>query len=161
MRTVFHCMWLVVLLVVPFVSGMAASPEVDEFEILMDKIRMDFVHNPSIESALSKYNPADGSFTDIDYSRTDRTNWEPLIHIDRISDFVFAYTNEENKYFQDEALYDKIVAALEYWYRRNPNCSNWWYNQIAEPQKTGVLLIQMRAGKKQIPSIWKTGRCNG
>ena len=45
MRTVFHCMWLVVLLVVPFVSGMAASPEVDEFEILMDKIRMDFVHN--------------------------------------------------------------------------------------------------------------------
>ena len=59
-------------------SGMAASPEVDEFEILMDKIRMDFVHNPSIESALSKYNPADGSFTDIDYSRTDRTNWEPL-----------------------------------------------------------------------------------
>ena len=77
---------------------------------------MDFVHNPSIESALSKYNPADGSFTDIDYSRTDRTNWEPLIHIDRISDFVFAYTNEENKYFQDEALYDKIVAALEYWY---------------------------------------------
>ena len=152
MRTVFHCMWLVVLLVVPFVSGMAASPEVDEFEILMDKIRMDFVHNPSIESALSKYNPADGSFTDIDYSRTDRTNWEPLIHIDRISDFVFAYTNEENKYFQDEALYDKIVAALEYWYRRNPNCSNWWYNQIAEPQKTGVLLIQMRAGKKQIPS---------
>ena len=78
MRTVFHCMWLVVLLVVPFVSGMAASPEVDEFEILMDKIRMDFVHNPSIESALSKYNPADGSFTDIDYSRTDRTNWEPL-----------------------------------------------------------------------------------
>ena len=156
MRTVFHCMWLVVLLVVPFVSGMAASPEVDEFEILMDKIRMDFVHNPSIESALSKYNPADGSFTDIDYSRTDRTNWEPLIHIDRISDFVFAYTNEENKYFQDEALYDKIVAALEYWYRRNPNCSNWWYNQIAEPQKIGILLIQMRVGKKQIPAELET-----
>ena len=122
---------------------------------------MDFVHNPSIESALSKYNPADGSFTDIDYSRTDRTNWEPLIHIDRISDFVFAYTNEENKYFQDEALYDKIVAALEYWYRRNPNCSNWWYNQIAEPQKTGVLLIQMRAGKSKYHLIWKTGRCIG
>ena len=156
MRTVFHCMWLVVLLVVPFVSGMAASPEVDEFEILMDKIRMDFVHNPSIESALSKYNPADGSFTDIDYSRTDRTNWEPLIHIDRISDLVFAYTNEENKYFQDEALYDKIVAAIEYWYRRNPNCSNWWYNQIAEPQKIGILLIQMRVGKKQIPAELET-----
>ena len=159
MRTVFRCMVVLVVLAVPFLPSMAntrflsPSPgEVNEFEMLMDKIRMDFAGNPSIDEYLTKYNAADGSFTDIDYSRTDRTNWEPLIHIDRVYDFVFAYTNPKNKHYQQEALYSKIVAALEYWYRRNPNCSNWWYNQIAEPQRMGVLLIQMRTGKKHIPA---------
>ena len=112
MRTVFHCMWLVVLLVVPFVSGMAASPEVDEFEILMDKIRMDFVHNPSIESALSKYNPADGSFTDIDYSRTDRTNWEPLIHIDRISDLFLLIRMRKINIFRMRRFMIRLLQLL-------------------------------------------------
>ena len=101
---------------------------------------------------MSKYNATDGSFTDIDYSKEDRTDWEPLTHIDRVYDFVFAYTNPGNKYYESEALYEKIVAALNYWYQRNPYCDNWWYNQIAEPQRIGVLLIQMRTGKQQIPA---------
>src|SRR5699024_386860 len=37
------------------------------------------------------------------------------------------------------------------WHERNPWCHNWWYNQIAEPQKLGVLLIQMRTGARQLP----------
>ncbi|WP_455584074.1 polysaccharide lyase 8 family protein [Bacteroides sp.] len=154
MKTMLRLIW-VTAFALSFVSGMAASclpVEIDEFGVLMGKIRIDFADNPSIDEALAKYDNANGSFTDIDYTRTDRTNWEPLIHIDRVSDFVFAYTNPQNEYYQDKGLYNKIVAALEYWYQRNPNCSNWWYNQIAEPQKIGVLLIQMRVGKQQIPS---------
>lgn len=158
MRTVFRCM-VGIIFAMFFLPVMANARfsfplpgEVNEFEMLMEKIRMDFTVNPSIDGLLAKYNAVDGSFTDIDYSRTDRTNWEPLIHIDRVYDFVFAYTNPENKYYQQEALYNKIVAALEYWYQRNPNCSNWWYNQIAEPQRIGVLLIQMRVGKRHIPA---------
>ena len=41
-------------------------------------------------------------------------------------------------------LYHKIVKGLEYWHHRNPHCNNWWYNQIAEPQKLSILLIQMQ-----------------
>ena len=132
MRTVFRCIVVLVVFAVSFLPTIVnarllpPSPgEVNEFEMLMDKIRADFAGNPSIDEYLTKYNAADGSFTDIDYSRTDRTNWEPLIHIDRVYDFVFAYTNPKNKHYRQEALYSKIVAALEYWYRRNPNCSNW------------------------------------
>lgn len=124
----------------------------DEFETLMQKIRQDFVSNPSIDEALIKYNAQDGSFTDVDYASIQRTNWPPLVHVERINDFVYAYTNPENKYFGDESLYDKIVKGLEFWHERNPWCHNWWYNQISEPQKLGVLLIQMRTGKKQIPA---------
>lgn len=124
----------------------------DEFETLMQKIRQDFVANPAIDEALAKYNEQDGSFTDVDYASIQRTNWPPLVHVERISDFVFAYTNPKNKHFGEEALYDKIVKGLKFWHERNPWCHNWWYNQISEPQKLGVLLIQMRTGKKQLPA---------
>lgn len=128
----------------------------DEFETLMEKIRKDFAQNPLIGEALNKYNSDKGCFTDVDYSRRDRTNWEPLIHINRLYDFAFAYTNPQNAYYQSEDIYNKIVKGLEYWYERNPHCNNWWYNQIAEPQKIGILLIQMRTGQKQIPAALET-----
>lgn len=127
----------------------------NEFEQLMQKIRQDFADNPSsdkIAEELKTYNEADGSFTDVDYASIQRTNWPPLIHIDRLYDFAFAYTNPQNSHYEDEALYNTIVKGLEYWHERNPWCHNWWYNQIAEPQRLGVLLIQMRTGKKQIPT---------
>lgn len=123
----------------------------DEFETLMQKIRQDFAANPSIDTGLAKYNDKDGSFTDVDYASIQRTNWPPLVHVDRIRDFVFAYTNPKNKHYKEETLYDKIEKGLAYWHERNPWCHNWWYNQIAEPQKLGVLLIQMRTGARQLP----------
>lgn len=149
-------LWLVVL---GMVIGLGIPAQAqnglqsgDEFETLMQKIRQDFVANPAIDEALAKYNEQDGSFTDVDYASIQRTNWPPLVHVERISDLVFAYTNPKNKHFGEEALYDKIVKGLEFWHERNPWCHNWWYNQISEPQKLGVLLIQMRTGKKQLPA---------
>lgn len=125
-------------------------PGNNDFEVLMQKIRTDFAKNPSIDEALKKYNEADGSFTDVDYGSIQRTNWPPLEHIDRLYNFVFAYTNPSNKHYKDENLFIKIQQGLEYWHERNPWCHNWWYNQIAEPQRLGVLLIQMRTGAKQL-----------
>lgn len=159
MKTAFRLLTVFVFAMSGFLPGVAntcfispLSVEANEFETMMEKIRAEFAKSPSIDDALSKYNATDGSFTDIDYSKEDRTDWEPLTHIDRVYDFVFAYTNPGNKYYESEALYEKIVAALNYWYQRNPYCDNWWYNQIAEPQRIGVLLIQMRTGKQQIPA---------
>lgn len=159
MKTAFRLLTVFVFAMFGFLPGVAntrfispLSVEANEFETMMEKIRAEFAKSPSIDDALSKYNATDGSFTDIDYSKEDRTDWEPLTHIDRVYDFVFAYTNPGNKYYESEALYEKIVAALNYWYQRNPYCDNWWYNQIAEPQRIGVLLIQMRTGKQQIPA---------
>ena len=112
--------------------------ENNDFQLLMEKIRQDFAINPpaeEIEEALATYNEADGSFTDVDYASIQRTNWPPLTHVDRLYDFAFAYTTPENKYYKDEKLFTRIVKGLEYWYERNPWCHNWWYNQIAEPQR--------------------------
>ena len=156
MKTAFRLLTVFVFAMSGFLPGVAntrfispLSVEANEFETMMEKIRTEFAKSPSIDDALSKYNATNGSFTDIDYSKEDRTDWEPLTHIDRVYDFVFAYTNPSNKYYESEALYEKIVAALNYWYQRNPYCDNWWYNQIAEPQRIGVLLIQMRTRSEE------------
>ena len=136
-------------------TGVSAQniPNADnEYEALMQKIRLDFAKNPSIDKDLKTYNEVDGSFTDVDYASIERTNWPPMKHIDRLSDFAFAYTNPQNKYYKDENLFAKIQKGLEYWHERNPWCHNWWYNQIAEPQRLGILLIQMRTGEKQLPT---------
>ena len=103
---------------------MANNNKNDEFETLMEKIRNDFAQNPLIDEALNKYDAGKGCFTDVDYSRRDRTNWEPLIHINRLYDFAFAYTNPQNTYYQNEDIYNKIVKGLEYWYERNQHCNH-------------------------------------
>ncbi len=143
-------------LVLPCPSICTSGLQNDDFDILMKKIRDGVAENPNIDKALELYDDVQGCFIDIDYARRDRTNWMPLIHVDRLYDFVFAYTHPKNSYYQNEDLYHKIVKGLEYWHHRNPHCNNWWYNQIAEPQKLGILLIQMRVGKRQIPEVLET-----
>ena len=96
-----------------FLGSMSLSAEVtsgSDFEILMQKIRQDFSKNPSIDGALSFYR--EGAFTDVDYGSIQRTDWPPLVHLQRVSDFVFAYTNPENPYYADDRLFDKIQAGL-------------------------------------------------
>ncbi|WP_278560979.1 polysaccharide lyase 8 family protein [Phocaeicola plebeius] len=127
----------------------------NDYEMFMEKIRNTTIKNPSIDKNLALFQE-NGSFSDIDYDDTQMTNWTPIKHIERLSDFGYAYTNEKNKYYQNEDLYQKIVKGLEYWYDVDSESDNWWHNQISEPQKLGVLLIQMRIGKKQIPQELET-----
>lgn len=124
--------------------------ERDEFEILMSRIRRDITSNPSIDNSLKLFNRYEGTFSDIDYSSTQRTLWPPILHLERTLDFVSAYINPDSKYFQDDDLFVDIEKSLSYWHERNPWCHNWWYNQIAEPQMLGKILIQMRGGKKRL-----------
>lgn len=135
-----------------FVSVCSAQENSNEYEVLMQRIRANVISNPDVESHFTTYDTTSGAFSDVDYSRRDRTNWDPIRHVERLSNLAFAYTHPNNKYYQDERVYNMIVKGLEYWYEVNPHCNNWWYNQIAEPQKLGLLLIQMRTGKKQIPA---------
>ena len=122
----------------------------------MEKIRNDFAQNPLIDEALNKYDAGKGCFTDVDYSRRDRTNWEPLIHINRLYDFAFAYTNPQNTYYQNEDIYNKIVKGLEYWYERNPHCNNWWVQPNCRTSENRHITYTDAYRQKQIPSELET-----
>ena len=149
-----------ILLIVLFATGMVSCTDSmksykNEYEILMDKIRADFVTNPDageINESLKLFNKEKGCFTDVDYRRDDRTNWPPMTHLTRLANFAHAYTNPDNYFYRNETMYNSVLQGLNYWYAVNPQCNNWWYNQIAEPQTLGLMMIQMRLGKKKLPA---------
>ena len=124
----------------------------DEFNALMEKIRLDFRQNPDISASLALFDTTQGRFTDIDYASRQRTEWPPQEHVERLLRWAAAYTCPDGPHCGSEALYRNIIKGLAFWQARNPQCNNWWYNQIAEPQRLGVLLIMMRAGRQQVPA---------
>ena len=136
----------------------AENNDIDDYDLVLSRIQDQLesgINLSKIEADIANYllsYNANGSFSDVDYAAIDRTNWPPMEHNYRLYDFAFAYTMPGSTHYQDEAMYSKIVAGLEYWYTRNPHCSNWWYNQVGEPQYLGRILIQMRKGKQQIPA---------
>lgn len=93
----------------------------------------------------------DGSFSDIDYSDKTQTDWKPISHLDRMKSLVLAYTMANSKYFGDATVYTTIEKMLSFWYDKHPISSNWYMQQIACPQRMGVMLILMRSGTQQLP----------
>lgn len=158
MKVIIQAMMMALLLVyhMPLTANSTnTSSANNEFEILMNRIRQSFAKNPTdemIEKSLQAYDSVNGSFKDIDYGNILDTGWPPMLHLNRIYDFVFAYAHPQNKYYKNNLLYDKINKGLTFWHQCNPQCHNWWYNQIAAPQCIGILLIQMRIGEKRIPT---------
>lgn len=128
------------------------------FDLIMERIR-ERHQDVNIEENDNKYTKyylsilnEDGSFSDIDYNDNSQTNWKPLAHLNRMKPMVISYTNPTSKYYQDENLYNSIVKMFQLWYDKHPLSTNWYNQQIASPQRVGVLLILMRSGEKQIPA---------
>lgn len=145
-----HRLLAVCIALTAFATLSAAAD--DDYQLLINRIGADFQSNPDVSSTVKLYNASDGSFTDIDYASTAQDGWQPREHLNRLSNFVYAYTNKANRLYGDEVLYNRIVKALEYWMKRRPTSTNWWYAQVAEPQALGVMLVKMRSAKKQLPA---------
>lgn len=95
---------------------------------------------------------ADGSFSDINYDDTSITKWAPIAHLERLNAFAQAYVTPGTDFYENDRVFDQIVKALSFWQTKNPESKNWWHNQIGEPQEMGILLIQLRNGKRQLPT---------
>lgn len=92
-----------------------------------------------------------GAWPDINYADRSQTNWTPVTHLDRLKQMVLAYTRTGNYYYQQTALQQHITDGLNYWYLAHPTSTNWYMQQIASPQRVGILLILMRAGALPLP----------
>lgn len=95
---------------------------------------------------------ADGSWSDINYTSTAQTDWQPILHLNRLKSMTLAYTLSSSSYVGNTDLFLKITKALEFWHTSDPRSTNWFNQQIGSPQRVGVILILMRAGQQQISS---------
>ncbi|WP_164109415.1 MULTISPECIES: polysaccharide lyase 8 family protein [Sphingobacterium] len=90
----------------------------------------------------------DGSWSDLIYTGDVATT-----HLDRLKTMVLAYTHNKSSMYGGGALHVAIVDALAYWYIQEPDHSNWFYDQIAYPQRIGEILILLRNGKEKVPAV--------
>ncbi|MDR1737760.1 MAG: polysaccharide lyase 8 family protein [Candidatus Symbiothrix sp.] len=129
-----------------------------DFEYIMQQIRQYEWQNTTVsanDATASGYLSSmqtNGSWSDIDYANTAQTDWLPLTHLNRLKPIVLAYTDSRSAHYGSNAVYTKIVAALQYWHDQNPISTNWYNQQIASPQRLGLMLILMRSGAEQIPA---------
>lgn len=93
----------------------------------------------------------EGAFPDVVYTDKARTNWNSVIHLERVCQMALSYIIPKGKLYQSQELYDKIVIALEYWDKCRPKSDNWWYNQVSAPRYMGKILVLLRAGKNKLP----------
>ncbi len=82
------------------------------------------------EEYLSSMEP-DGSWSDVDYMDRDN-NWSPLVHLDKMLVMTINYTKSTSALYQDKALLQGLERSLNYWYKINPVCDNWYKNRIAK-----------------------------
>src|SRR5689334_2225187 len=89
--------------------------------------------NSTVATLVSNLTVA-GTWSDITYSGGD----VPYnTHITRVKTMALAYSHSGSAYYNSAALLDKIVLALRYWNQTMYDASNWWYDQIGNPQPMG------------------------
>lgn len=86
---------------------------------------------------------ADGSWPDVNYDDKSLTGWSPTLHLDRLWSLTTEYVRLKPAGPARAALKDAIDRGLAFWFRRDPQSHNWWYNRIGAQQrfsKIGLLL---------------------
>lgn len=84
---------------------------------------------------------ANGTWADIDYTSTAQTAWSPRTHLDRLRAMAQMYAFGAMQ--GDAALRSNIFLAFDAWVSRDPQSSNWWYQQISTPQYFGEIMLMM------------------
>lgn len=105
--------------------------------------------NASRAQSFLKSQQTDGSWKDIDYSKTTITDWEPFQHFERLLPMISAYIYDQSALYQNPSLKNGIDKGLQYWADNNFYSDNWWHNEIAVPKAIGLALILLKFGKEK------------
>ena len=83
----------------------------------------------------------DGRWPDIDYADKGRSNWKPGAHLGRVLRLAQVYRTKGHPLFGRPEVRDKALRALRWWLANDPQCPNWWWNEIGTPEALGRTLI--------------------
>ena len=87
---------------------------------------------------------ADGTWEDVDYADRDATRWGPAWHVGHILTMALAWRQPGSKLHGDAKLLDAVWKGYDWWTTHDPQCPNWWYNQIGVPRTLyrAMLLVE-------------------
>jgi len=97
----------------------------------------------------------DGSFTDLDYEEHISTVWGAQFHLERCLSMSCSYINPSSAYFELDSVRARVIAALDFYNKKNPQHDNWYKYTIKEPTLWGLILLAMRQGKQDVPDSIK------
>lgn len=128
------------------------------FDSISENIRsVEYILRPNIVSLdkevteiVSTLN-SNGSWSDINYTSTSQTSWNPGEHLQRLHTISTAYANKKSKFFKNTSILTKITQGLQYWYESDPRSTNWWYQQIYAPKQIGIILILLKIDPEHFP----------
>ena len=90
---------------------------------------------------LSVLNQTTCTWPDLDYSTRGRENWDPVLHMFRVSTMTAALT-VPGGLKEHRQLASAVHCALGVWIREDWQNPNWWWNYIQDPLiATGVMLM--------------------
>ena len=116
----------------------------DDIDVLQSRLREEYLNTTSRGSAGSYLSSqqGDGSWSDINYGNTSSNSWDPQNHLRHLSSLSAAFAHPDSSYTNSAAVKDAVSRGLDYWFSRNPQSSNWWWNEIGGPnQMVKVLMI--------------------
>lgn len=97
----------------------------------------------NLDKILATMSP-DGSWPDVDYISTPRSNWPSLQHFEYLHDLAVAFNAEEQSQ-PKEQLKTAILRGLDYWLVKDFQNPNWWYQSIGLPAYfLGPLLLMFQ-----------------
>ena len=83
-------------------------------------------------------------WNDINYNDTERANWQLLNHLKRIRDLALVWADPHSSFYNSEATWKTIDAALNHWLEKRYKNSNWWHNEIGVPQYMRDIIILVK-----------------
>ncbi len=135
---------LLVLLLLILAQLLPVRAQNADIDLVKSRIRQNLSAVRPPTSTIQAYQIAlqpDGTWPDIDYASTIHTYWPLRNHLDRMRSMAQEYVWGTLQ--GDATLRDDIFRAFDAWILRDPQSTNWWYQQLNTPQCFGEILILM------------------
>lgn len=82
-----------------------------------------------------------GAWVDIDYRDDGATKWKPRKHLRRLMEMAQAWASPSSPLYQDKALQDACILALDHWLVNDYQSKNWWFNELSTPMNLGTIML--------------------
>lgn len=116
-----------------------------DFKLIENRVRNRIlqkkVRDKDIEKILNESLP-DGTFSGVDYKNVNRSAWKAAGHLYYVELLCRGWNSKQSAYYRSEKLKIIIQKSAEWWCKKQPRSSNFWWNDMEIPRlATRILFI--------------------